>query len=227
MGKLFNFVFRVGAVLGIAYAAKKLADNKETVKQEYAKAKEDPKAYAQNVQEKATAKAQDLQAKAQEEYAKAKEDPQAYRENVQNKVTDKAKEVQSKANEQVDAAKVKASDLQSKAKDEYAKAKEDPEAYKQNLKEKGKEKTESVKNEAKKAQKNMKNNSASADVKPDAENTDDIEQRESVLADEGGISESEVNKYEKEYNVDVIDDEGERNENHNIHIVTDNKKDNK
>ena len=70
----------------------------------------------------------------------------------------------------------------------------------------------------------MKNNSASADVKPDAENTDDIEQRESVLADEGGISESEVNKYEKEHNVDVIDDEGERNENHNIHIVTDNKK---
>src|SRR5699024_1148013 len=144
MGKLFNFVFRVGAVLGIAYAAKKLADNKETVKQEYAKAKEDPKAYAQNVQEKATAKAQDMK-------AKAKEDPQAYRENVQNKVTDKAKEVQSKANEQVDAAKVKASDLQSKAKDEYAKAKEDPEAYKQNLKEKGQEKAESVKNEAKKA----------------------------------------------------------------------------
>lgn len=227
MGKLFNLVFRVGAVLGIAYAAKKLADNKDVVKEEYAKAKEDPKGYAQNVQEKATAKAQDVQVKAQEEYSKAKEDPKAYAQNVQDKASAKAKEVQSKANEQVDAAKTKASDVQSKAKDEYAKAKEDPEAYKQELKEKGQEKADEVKKEAKKAEKEMKNNKSDADAKPDKENLDDVDQRESVLADEGGISESEVEKFEEEHSVDVVDEAGAKDENHNVHVVTDNKKNNK
>lgn len=225
MGKLFNLVFRVGAVLGIAYAAKKLADNKDVVKEEYAKAKEDPKAYAQNVQEKATAKAQDVQAKAQEEYSKAKEDPKAYAENVQNKAAEKAKEVQTKANEQVNVAKNKATEVQSKAKDEYAKAKEDPEAYKAELKEKGQEKVDEAKKEAKKVKKEVKG--PEADAKPDKENTDDIDQRESVLADEGGISESEVEKFEEEHSVDVVDEAGAKDENHNVHVVTDNKQNNK
>src|SRR5699024_6572926 len=225
MGRLFNFVFKVGAVLGIAYAAKKLADNKDVVKAEYDKAKEDPKAYAQNVQEKAVAKAQDVQDKAKVEYNKAKEDPKAYAQNVQEKASNKAQEVQTKANEKVDEAKVAAKDVQNKAKEEYSKAKEDPEAYKENLKAKGKEKAEEVKKEAKEVKKDVEAKTQDeVDAKPDKETPDNLAEREATLADEGGLTEDEIQNFEKEHNVDVTNDEGDLNENHNVHVVIDKKK---
>lgn len=104
---MFKFLFRIAALVGIGYAATKLSkkENRDRVASEYNKAKEDPKKYAQDVQEKVTESAQEYQEKAKSEYYKAKDDPKGYSEDLQSK------------------AKEYTEDLQSKAKDEFGKLK--------------------------------------------------------------------------------------------------------
>ena len=59
MKKLFKKLLQLGAVVGVGYAIKKIADNEEAVKREIEKAKEDPKQYAKNVQDSANKKVKD------------------------------------------------------------------------------------------------------------------------------------------------------------------------
>lgn len=70
-------------------------ENREMIANEYSKAKENPKGYAQNVQHKVTDKAGHYQKKAMNEYNKVKENPKGYAENVQVRAkaqVEKAKE---------------------------------------------------------------------------------------------------------------------------------------
>lgn len=70
-------------------------ENREMIANEYNKAKENPKGYAQNVQHKVTDKAGQYQGRAMNEYNKVKEDPKGYAQNVQEKAksqVDKVKE---------------------------------------------------------------------------------------------------------------------------------------
>lgn len=116
MGRIFGALIRLAALVGVAAAVKKLSEkeNRDAVLNEYNKAKENPKEYAQNVQSRVTEKAQEVQGTAKEEYSKAKEDPKSYAQDVQSKVTEQAKEYQSKMSEQ-------AKEYQEKAKEEAEK----------------------------------------------------------------------------------------------------------
>ena len=79
MGRIFGALIRLAALVGVAAAVKKLSEkeNRDAVLNEYNKAKENPKEYAQNVQSRVTEKAQEVQGVAKEEYSKAKEDPKS------------------------------------------------------------------------------------------------------------------------------------------------------
>lgn len=116
MGRIFGALIRLAALVGVAAAVKKLSEkeNRDAVLNEYNKAKENPKEYAQNVQSRVTEKAQEVQGVAKEEYSKAKEDPKSYAQDVQSKVSEQAKEYQSKMSEQ-------AKEYQEKAKEEAEK----------------------------------------------------------------------------------------------------------
>lgn len=197
MGRIINGLVKLAALVGVAAAVKKFSekDNRDAVTNEYNKAKENPKEYAKNVQNKVSEKAQEVQGKAKEEYSKAKEDPKQYAQNVQSKATEQAKDYQSKMSDQ-------AKQYQEKAKTEFNKAKEDPKGYAENVQSK-------VKKDERKEH----------DVKPDAVdggghlNTD---QEEGTFDSEGGFVHPEENE-----NSEVVNDKGEIDDNHNIHVVYD------
>lgn len=212
MGKLFNGLVKIAAVVGIAAAVKKLSEkkNRDAVKEEYYKAKANPKAYAENLQGKVTDKAQEYQEKAKSEYTKAKDDPKAYAGNVQSKVTEQAKDVQSKVTEQ-------AKHYQEVAKDEFGKAKEDPKSYAKNVRDQAKEKTDEV---AELAQKNI--DKIKEGVSKD---------KHTVSPDSDSAAESDEEKFQSEGNVhpdEVVEAEIDKTEaqakQNNIHVV---KKDDK
>lgn len=194
MGRLINGLVKLAAIVGIAAAVKKLSekDNRDAVVNEYNKAKENPKEYAQTVQDKVTEKAHEVQDKAKEEYSKAKEDPKQYAQDVQSKATEQARDYQSKMTEQ-------AKQYQEKAKTEFNKAKEDPKGYAENVQSKVKKDEH--------------------DVKPDAEDGDGhltTDQEEGNFDSEGGFVHPEENP-----NSEVVNDKGDINVNHNIHVVYD------
>lgn len=197
MGKIINGLVKLAALVGVAAAVKKLSekDNRDAVVNEYNKAKENPKEYAQNVQEKVTEKAHEVQDKAKEEYSKAKEDPKQYAQDVQSKATEQAKGYQDKMTDQ-------AKQYQEKAKTEINKAKEDPKGY-----------AENVQSKVKKDEKDKH------DVKPDAVDGGGhltTDQEEGNFDSEGGFVHPEENK-----NSEVVSDKGEIDDNHNIHVVYD------
>lgn len=113
---MFKFLLRIAALVGIGYAAKQLSkkENRDRVVEEYNKVKEDPKKYAEDIQEKVSTSATEFQGKAKEEYNKVKEDPKAYSEDIQ-----------SKAKDEFDKIKSKSEELQSKTKEEFEKIKSD------------------------------------------------------------------------------------------------------
>ncbi|WP_414052341.1 YtxH domain-containing protein [Macrococcus animalis] len=74
----------IGGTAVAAFLSKK--ENRDKVLDEYNKAKQDPKAYADTAKEKAA----NLQQVAKEEINKAKEDPNAYKANLSSKVQEKA-----------------------------------------------------------------------------------------------------------------------------------------
>lgn len=94
-------------VVTVALLPLRKQENREMIANEYNKAKENPKGYAQNVQHKVTDKAGQYQEKAMNEYNKAKENPKEYTQNVQEK-----------------------------AKSQVAKVKEDPKSYAKDTKSK-------------------------------------------------------------------------------------------
>lgn len=197
MGRLINGLVKLAALVGVAAAVKKLSekDNRDAVVNEYNKAKENPKEYAQNVQNKVTEKAHEVQDKAKEEYSKAKEDPKQYAQNVQSKATEQAKDYQNKMSEQ-------AKQYQEKAKTEFNKAKEDPKGY-----------AENVQSKVKKDDKDKRG------VKPDAEDGDGhltTDQEEGNFDSEGGFVHPEENT-----DAEVVSGKGEIDDNHNIHVVYD------
>lgn len=81
----------IGGTAVAAFLSKK--ENRDRVLDEYNKAKQDPKAYADTAKEKAT----NLQQVAKEEINKAKEDPNAYKANLTSKVQEKAAPLKEKA----------------------------------------------------------------------------------------------------------------------------------
>merc|ERR1712098_882418 len=133
MARKTGGLLKVAAMLGRAVAAKQLSkkENRDVVKNEYNKVKEDPKSYAQNVQDKLSQQAGEYQEKAKSEYDRVKQDPKGYAQNVQEKVTKQASEYQEKVTKQ-------AGEYQEKAKSEFNKAKEDPKGYAQSAQEKAK-----------------------------------------------------------------------------------------
>lgn len=81
----------IGGTAVAAFLSKK--ENRDKVLDEYNKAKQDPKAYADN----AKLKANNLQQVAKDEINKAKEDPEAYKANLTSKVQEKAAPLKEKA----------------------------------------------------------------------------------------------------------------------------------
>lgn len=202
MGRIINGLLKIAALVGIAAAVKKLSEkeNRDAVMNEYQKAKENPKEYAQNVQSKVTEKAQEVQGKAKEEYSKAKDDPKSYAQDVQSKVTEQAKDYQSKMTEQ-------AKQYQEQAKEEIDKMKDESE-----------ESESDDSNIDVETEKNEKGNS-DYDVKPDAEDGDGhltTDQEEGNFDSEGGILHPEETP-----GAEVVSDKGDINDNHNIHVVYD------
>ena len=207
MGRLISGLLRIAALVGIAAAVKKLSEkeNRDAVMNEYQKAKENPKEYAQNVQSKVTEKAQEVQGMAKEEYSKAKDDPKSYAQDVQSKVTEQAKDYQSKMSEQ-------AQQYQEQAKEEIDKMKDESE-----------ESDSSGGNNDDNEE--DKNNDSDYDVKPDAEDGDGhltTDQEEGNFDSEGGILHPEETP-----GAEVVSDKGEINDNHNIHVVYDEDSDEK
>lgn len=230
MARKTGALLKVAAMLGVAVAAKQLSkkENRDVVMNEYNKVKEDPKGYAQNVQEKFNQQTGEYQEKAKQEMDKVKQDPKGYVQNIQ-----------------------------SKAKQEVDKAKEDPKGYAQEAQQKAKSKMDSEdegsseekdSSEAANDYNQPKNdnskisptqgasNVANPDghyTKPDrmdAEGQLTTEEMNNEWISEGGIHQDEelqdavthgdLNK-DKPGNAEVIDDEGKKNPNHNIHVVTD------
>ena len=74
----------IGGTAVAAVLSKK--ENRDKLLDEYNKAKQDPKGYADTAKEKAT----NLQQVAKEEISKAKEDPESYKANLTQKVQEKA-----------------------------------------------------------------------------------------------------------------------------------------
>ena len=81
MKKLFKKLLQLGAVVGVGYAIKKIADNEEAVKREIEKAKEDPKQYAKNVQDSANKKVDELAEKAKDSVDKVKDETLEFQED--------------------------------------------------------------------------------------------------------------------------------------------------
>ncbi|MCG7419777.1 YtxH domain-containing protein [Macrococcus epidermidis] len=81
----------IGGTAVAAFLSKK--ENRDKVLEEYNKAKQDPKGYADN----AKGKAANLQQVAKEEINKAKEDPNAYKANLTSKVEEKVAPLKEKA----------------------------------------------------------------------------------------------------------------------------------
>lgn len=235
MARKSGALLKVAAMLGLAVAAKQLSkkENRDAVVNEYNKVKEDPKGYAQNVQDKFNDQTAPYQEKAKQEMEKVKQDPKGYAQNVQ-----------SKASEQAGAYK-------EKAKQEVEKAKQDPKGYAQEAQQKAKSRMNSEKEGSAAAANdyNQPNNdnskisptqgASSVDdseghyTKPDrmdGEGQLTTEEMNEEWVSEGGIHQDEelqdavshggLNK-ESPGNAEVIDDEGEKNSNHNIHVVTD------
>lgn len=100
---MFKFLLRIAALVGIGYAATKLSkkENRDRVASEYNKVKEDPKKYAQDVQEKVSESAQEYQEKAKSEYYKAKDDPKAYSEDLQSKAKEEIDKIKTTAEEKI------------------------------------------------------------------------------------------------------------------------------
>ncbi len=73
----------IGGTAVAAVLSKK--ENRDKLLDEYNKAKQDPKGYADTAKEKAT----NLQQVAKEEISKAKEDPESYKANLTQKVQEK------------------------------------------------------------------------------------------------------------------------------------------
>lgn len=124
---MYKFLLRIAALVGIGYAAKQLSkkENRDRVVEEYNKAKEDPKKYAEDIQEKVTSNASDLSEKAKAEYSKVKEDPKAYTEDVQEKAQEEFDKFKSKSEEGFEKIKSKSEEFQTKTKEEFDKIKED------------------------------------------------------------------------------------------------------
>src|SRR5699024_1694138 len=87
MARKSGTLLKVAAMLGLAVAAKQLSkkENRDAVVNEYNKVKEDPKGYAQNVQDKFNEQTAPYQEKAKKEFGKVKDDPKGYAQNVQEK----------------------------------------------------------------------------------------------------------------------------------------------
>ncbi|TVT29759.1 hypothetical protein FO441_05625 [Salinicoccus cyprini] len=245
MARKTGGLLKVAAMLGLAVAAKQLSkkENRDVVKNEYNKVKEDPKGYAQNVQEKLSKQAGEYQEMAKNEYGKVKEDPKGYAQNVQGKVTEQASGYQEKFTKQ-------AGEYQEKAKSEFNKAKEDPKGYARHAQDKVKSRMNKEEADQEPNDENEENNQndkisptqgeSSVDddgeehfTKPDrmdAEGQLTAEQMNNEWISEGGLHPQEnlqddvsfggLNK-DNATDVDVVDDQGEKNENHNIHVVTD------
>lgn len=216
MNNFFKNVVKVGALIAVGLGVKKLSENREAVKQEIEKAKNDPKGYAKSVQSMATQKAEEVSEQAKAEVEKVKNDPKGYAEGVKAKAVDKAKDVQRDA-------KTKAEEFKANATEEY-----------ENLKQQGKEKVEEAKVKAGEAKTKVDEKVAEVENKDDDTYTTpdtDINLNEKVekekLASEGGLSAGEVKKAQEkavEADVDVVEDQGDVNENYNVHVVTDDKK---
>lgn len=81
----------IGGTAVAAILSKK--ENRDRLLDEYNKAKQDPKGYADNAKEKAA----NLQQVAKEEINKAKENPESYKANLTQKVQEKAAPLKEKA----------------------------------------------------------------------------------------------------------------------------------
>lgn len=169
---MFRFLFRIAALVGIGYAATKLSkkENRERVVSEYNKVKEDPKQYAQEMQEKVTESAHEYQEKAKSEFEKVKEDPKKYAQDMQGKVSESAQEMQEKVSES-------AEEYQEKAKSEFDKVKEDPKGYSEDLQSKAKDEMDKFKDMAEDKKEEMHKGS-------DNENSDPTEAQEARFDDE-------------------------------------------
>ncbi|GAA3723799.1 hypothetical protein GCM10022378_12330 [Salinicoccus jeotgali] len=236
MARKTGGLLKVAAMLGLAVAAKQLSkkENRDAVKNEYNKVKEDPKSYAQDVQDKLSKQAGEYQERAKSEYDRVKQDPKGYAQNVQEKVNKQAAE------------------YQERAKSEIEKAKEDPKGYAQSAQEKAKSRMnkdesassddgsdDSDKVSASQGKSSVSGEHSTKPDRMDAEGQLTDEQMNNEWISEGGIhpqehlqddvSHGELNKdeakviegLEDEEDVDVVQDEGEMDGNHNIHVVTD------
>ncbi len=107
MARKTGGLLKVAAMLGLAVAAKQLSkkENRDVVKNEYNKVKEDPKSYAQDVQDKLSKQAGEYQERAKSEYDRVKQDPKGYAQNVQEKVNKQAAEYQERAKSEIEKAK--------------------------------------------------------------------------------------------------------------------------
>lgn len=76
-------LFRTLAVLGGTAAAVVLSkkENRDRLKNEYSKYKEDPESYKESAKQRAN----DIKGKAQDEYTKYKEDPTSYKQSAKEK----------------------------------------------------------------------------------------------------------------------------------------------
>ncbi|UTH10986.1 YtxH domain-containing protein [Macrococcoides canis] len=88
-------LLRAALVIGGTAVAAMLSkkENRDRLLDEYNKAKQDPKGYADTAKEKAA----NLQQVAKEEINKAKEDPESYKANLTQKVQEKAAPLKEKA----------------------------------------------------------------------------------------------------------------------------------
>ena len=94
-----------GAVAAAVYSNKQ---SRDLLTSEFEKAKQDPKAYAENLKETVNTKSQEVQKLAQEEINKAKEDPKTYRENVTKVAQEKSAQYRQKAQEKSNQVKEQA-----------------------------------------------------------------------------------------------------------------------
>ncbi|CAD2074959.1 hypothetical protein [Phocicoccus pinnipedialis] len=204
MKNFFKNVVKVGALFAVGLGVKKLSENREAVKQELEKAKNDPKGYAKSVQSMATQKAEEVSEQAKSEVEKAKNDPKGYAEDVKSKAVDKAKYVQADA-------KTKAEEFKANATAEF-----------ENLKQQGKVKVEEAKAKVDK----VKDKSDDTYTTPDTDVNLNEKVEKQTLANEGGLTEGEVKKVQEkalDADVDVVDDQANKDENYNVHVVTDDK----
>ena len=183
MSNFFKNVVKVGALFAVGLGVKKLSENREAVKQEIEKAKNDPKGYAEGVKAIAVDKAKDVQA-----------DAKTRVEEFKANATEEFENLKQQGKEKVEEAKVKADEAKTKVE----------------------EKVDEVKN---------KDDDTYTTPDTDINLNEKVEKEK--LASEGGLSAGEVKKAQEkavEADVDVVEDQGDVNENYNVHVVTDDKK---